>query len=41
MKGSYPLNINQDLINSEDCVKLLGVAIDSKANGKHTRQKSK
>ena len=30
MKDSYPLNINQKVINSENCVKLLGVEIDSK-----------
>ena len=27
MKGSYSLNINQEVINSENCVKLLGVEI--------------
>ena len=30
MKDSYPLNINQEAINSEKCVKLLGVEIDNK-----------
>ena len=30
MKDSYSLNINQELINSENCVKLLGVEIDNK-----------
>ena len=30
MKDSYSLNINQEVINSENCVKLLGVEIDSK-----------
>ena len=30
MKDSYPLNINQEVINSENYVKLLGVEIDNK-----------
>ena len=30
MKDFYSLNINQEVINSENCVKLLGVEIDSK-----------
>ena len=30
MKDSYPLNINLEVINSENCVKLLGVEIDNK-----------
>ena len=30
MKDSYPISINQDVINSENCVKLLGVEIDNK-----------
>ena len=30
MKDSYHLNINQEVINSENCVKLLGVGIDNK-----------
>ena len=30
MKDSYPLNINQEVISSENCVKLLGVEIDNK-----------
>ena len=30
MKDSYSLNINQQVINSENCVKLLGVEIDNK-----------
>ena len=30
MKDSYPLNINQGVINPENCVKLLGVEIDNK-----------
>ena len=30
MKDSYPLNINQEVINFENCVKLLGVEIDNK-----------
>ena len=30
MKDSYPLNINQEVINSENCVKLLGVEIVNK-----------
>ena len=30
MKDSYPLNINQDIINSGKCVKLLGVEIDNR-----------
>ena len=29
-KDSYSLNINQEVINSEYCVKLLGVEIDNK-----------
>ena len=30
MKDSYTLNIKQEVINSENCVKLLGVEIDNK-----------
>ena len=30
MKDSYPLILNQEVINSEDCVKLLGVEINNK-----------
>ena len=30
IKDSYPLNINQEVINSENCVKLLGVEINDK-----------
>ena len=30
MKDSYPLNINDLTINSENCVKLLGIEIDNK-----------
>ena len=30
MKDSYSLNINQEVINSENCAKLLGVEIDNK-----------
>ena len=30
MKDSRPLNIYQEVINSERCVKLLGVEIDNK-----------
>ena len=30
VKDSYSLNINQGVINSENCVKLLGVENDSK-----------
>ena len=30
MKDSYSLNINEKVINSENCVKLLGVEIDKK-----------
>ena len=44
MKDSYSLNINQEVINSENCVKLLGVEIDNKLSfEKHfcTSQKSK
>ena len=29
MKDNYSLNINQEVINSENCVKLLGVEIDN------------
>ena len=29
MKDSYSLNINEQTINSEDCVKLLGIEIDN------------
>ena len=29
-KDSYSLNINQEVINSEYCVKLLGVEVDNK-----------
>ena len=34
MKDSYSLNINQEVINSENCVKLLGVKIDNKLSFK-------
>ena len=30
MKNSYSLNINQEVINIENCVKSLGVEIDNK-----------
>ena len=30
MKDSHSLNLNQEVINSENCVKLLGVEIDNK-----------
>ena len=30
MKDSYPLNINQEVVNSGNCVKLFGVEIDNK-----------
>ena len=30
MKDSYPINLNQEVINSENCVKLLRVEIDNK-----------
>ena len=30
MKDSYPLNINDQKINNENCVKLLGIKIDNK-----------
>ena len=30
MKDSYPLDINDQKINSENCVKLLGIEIDNK-----------
>ena len=30
MKDSYSLNINQEVINSQNCVKFLGVEIDNK-----------
>ena len=30
MKDSYPLNINDQKINSENCAKLLGIEIDNK-----------
>ena len=30
MEDSYPLNINLEVINSENCVKLLGAEIDNK-----------
>ena len=30
MKDSYLLNINQEVINTENCVKLVGVEIDCK-----------
>ena len=29
MKDSYALNINNQIINSENCVKLLGIEIDN------------
>ena len=44
MKDSYSLNINQEVINSENCVKLLGVEIDNKLsfeNYFYTSQESK
>ena len=34
MKDSYSLNLNQEVINSENCVKLLGVKIDNKLSFK-------
>ena len=43
MKDSYPLNINQAVTNSKNCVKLFGVEIDNKLSfEKHlyTRQKA-
>ena len=30
MKDTYSINIKQEVINSENCVKLLGVEIDNK-----------
>ena len=30
MKDSYPMNINLEVINSENCVKLLRVKIDNR-----------
>ena len=44
MKDSYSLNINQEVINSENCVKLLRVEIDNKLsfeNYFYTSQESK
>ena len=44
MKDSYPLNINQEVINSENYVNLLGVEIDNNFFGKtyfYTSEKSK
>ena len=36
MKNFYALNINQKVINSESCLKLLGVQINNKISfGKH------
>ena len=36
MKDTYSLNINQEVSNSENCVKLLGVEMDNKISfGKH------
>ena len=37
MKDSYSLNIKKEVINSENCVKLLGVETDNN----YTSQKSK
>ena len=45
MKDSYPVNINQEVINSENRVKLFGVEIDNKLSFEkvyfRTRQKRK
>ena len=37
---SYPQNINLEVSNTENCVKLLGVEIDNKLSF-HTMQKGK
>ena len=34
IKDSYPLSINQEVINTENCVKLVGVEIDYKLSFK-------
>ena len=34
IKDSYPPNINQEVINTENCVKLVGVEIDYKLSFK-------
>ena len=46
MKDSFSLNINHEVINSENCVKLLGVETDNKLSFEkkkyfYTSQKSK
>ena len=42
MKNFYALNINQKVINSENCLKLLGVQINNKLSfGKHISTLSK
>ena len=42
IKDSYALNINNQTINSENCVKLLGIEIDSTLSfNKHTSKKQK
>ena len=35
MKDSYPLNVNEQKINSENCVKLLGIEIENKLRFEH------
>ena len=39
MKDSYPLNINDQKINSENCVKLLGIEIENKLRFEHHNSK--
>ena len=40
MKDSYPLNINQEVINSENCVKLLTVQMDNKLSFEKRKKKT-
>ena len=40
MKDSYPLNINQEVINSENCVKLLTVQMDNKLSFEKSKKKT-
>ena len=44
MKDPYPLNINQKVINNENCIRLLEVGINNDLSFKkhfYTRRKSK
>ena len=40
MKDSYPLNINHEVINSENCVKLLTVQTNNKLSFEKRKKKT-